>query len=51
MVVYGCISMLRYWSSLRYSFRRTLYLLADDLKSIYRHLGNTPPSLYCPICM
>ena len=48
--------MLRYWSSLRYSLRRTLFLLADDLlhrrpfhKSIYRHLGNTLPSLYCLI--
>ena len=44
---YGCISMQRYWSSLRYSFLRTLFLLAADLRrhpsSIYRHLGNTPP--------
>ena len=24
--------MLRYWSSLRYSFLRTLFLLADDLR-------------------
>jgi len=27
---YGCISMQRYWSSLRYSFLRTLFLLAAD---------------------
>jgi len=79
---YGCISMLRYWSSRRYSTLRTLVLLAADFsssvptpahqfpvssvvlvwpvhargfchsprrflacfyKSIYRHLGNTPP--------
>jgi len=29
---YGCISMLRYWSSLRYSSLRTLFLLAADLR-------------------
>jgi len=29
---YGCISMLRYWSSLRYSFLRMLFLLAGDLR-------------------
>ena len=28
----GCISMLRYWSSLRYSSLRTLFLLADELR-------------------
>jgi len=28
----GCISMQRYWSSLRYSFHRTLFLLAADLR-------------------
>ena len=28
----GCISMLRYWSSLRYSSLRTLFLLAADLR-------------------
>jgi len=28
--VYGCISMQRYWSSLRFSFLRTLFLLAAD---------------------
>ena len=28
----GCISMLRYWSSLRYSSLRTLCLLAADLR-------------------
>ena len=75
MYRYGCISVQRYWSSLRYSFLRTLFLLAADYvvihclqhsasprprshglrvipravflacfyKSIYRHLGNTPP--------
>ena len=31
-VRYGCISMQRYWSSLRYSFLRTLFLLAADLR-------------------
>jgi len=62
--------MLSYWPPLRYSFLRTLILLAADLrrqpmrgvpvipravslscfyKSIYRHLGNTPHSLYCLI--
>ena len=30
--LYGCISMQRYWSSLRYSFLRTLFLLAADLR-------------------
>ena len=55
---YGCISMLRYWSSLRYCSLRTLFLfcrqtpsrqvsLSYFYKSIYRHLGKTPPSLYC----
>ena len=43
---YGCISMQRYWSSLRYSFLRTLFLLAADLR---RH--PTPahpcPSFFC----
>ena len=29
---YGCISMQRSWSSLRYSFHRTLFLLAADLR-------------------
>jgi len=29
---YSCISMLRYWSSLRYSSLRTLFLLAADLR-------------------
>jgi len=29
---YGCISMQRYWSPLRYSFLRTLFLLAADLR-------------------
>jgi len=28
--IYGCISMQRYWSSLRYSFLRALFLLAAD---------------------
>ena len=43
LFVYGCISMQRYWSSLRYSILRTLFLLAADLR---RH----PPSpLYCLI--
>jgi len=28
--LYGCISMQRYWSSLRYSFLKTLFLLAAD---------------------
>jgi len=37
--------MLRYWSSLRYSSLRTLFLLADELRR--QSLGNTPPSLYC----
>ena len=44
----GCISMLRYWSSLRYSSLRTLFLLADELRR-QPTLGNTPPSLYCLI--
>ena len=30
--IYGCISMQRYWSSLRYSFLRTLFLLAAELR-------------------
>jgi len=40
----GCISMQRYWSSLRYSFLRTLFLLAADLR---RHgiLGIPLPAL------
>jgi len=53
---YGCISMQRYWSSLRYSFLRTVFCWLPTTsssncrprprhKSIYRlgHLGNTPP--------
>ena len=35
----GCISMQRYWSSLRYSFLRTLFLLAAD----YVVIQHTPP--------
>ena len=35
----GCISMQRYWSSLRYSFLRTLFLLAADYVSISRSTG------------
>jgi len=42
--IYGCISMQRYWSSLRYSFFSTLFLLAADLR---RH----PTALYCLICV
>jgi len=33
MHLFGCISMLRYWSSLRYSTLRTLVLLAADFSS------------------
>jgi len=29
---YGCISMQRYWSSIRYSFLRTLFVLAADIR-------------------
>ena len=43
---YGCISMLRYWSSLRYSFIVSLCFIAADLRRQPKYLGNTPPSLY-----
>ena len=33
-LTYSCISMLRYWSSLRYSSLRTLFLLADELRRV-----------------
>jgi len=45
-VQYGCISMQRYWSSLRYSFLRTLFLLADRLRR--RPTPARPfPSFFC----
>ena len=42
-IYYGCIAMQRYWSPLWYSFLRTLFLLAADLR---RHpsFGLHPPA-------
>ena len=46
----GCISMQRYWSSLRYSFLRTLILLAADYVVIQRPPARFPVSSVCVWC-
>jgi len=48
---YGCISMLRYWFSLRYSSLRTLFLLADDLRRQPTPAHPFPVSYVLLVCL